>query len=170
MGQFSMKICPQVDQFLMELNRCRRHRVDGVHRRLSGLQSILTEAGCQKRPSPIGSTSPCGYSTRSRQRADCRPTRRVGCRQRQRSSRKLNACIGGSGTAKPRTHGAHSSASARSRMSSGARVSPCCGCALVSQEMACLARGRQVSPRPKYTPRQLCKTIPGWPAGRHVGD
>jgi hypothetical protein len=37
-----------------------------------GLRSILSEAG----------SLPCGCSTRSRQPADCRPTRRVGCRQR----------------------------------------------------------------------------------------
>jgi hypothetical protein len=37
----------------------------------------------RNRRSPIGSTLPCGCSTRSRQPADCRPTRRVGCRQRQ---------------------------------------------------------------------------------------
>jgi hypothetical protein len=48
-----------------------------------GLRSILAEAGCKKPPIvAIGSTSPCGCSTRSRQRADCRPTHRVGCRQR----------------------------------------------------------------------------------------
>jgi hypothetical protein len=36
----------------------------------------------RSRRSPIGSTLPCGCCTRSRQPVDCRPTRRVGCRQR----------------------------------------------------------------------------------------
>ena len=127
---------------------CRRHRVDGLHRRLFR-SAVNSDRGrlSRSRPSPIGSTSPCGYSTRSRQRADCRPTRRVGCRQRQRSSRKLNVCIGGSGTAKP-SNARRTLERVRKVMHvfRGEGVHRAVGCALVSQAMACVARGPQVSP------------------------
>jgi hypothetical protein len=50
---------------------------------------------------------------------------------------------------------------------SGRAWSPHDGCAFLPQIVARVARGRQLSPRPKYAARQLRQTIPGRSAGRN---
>jgi hypothetical protein len=132
----------------------------------SGLRSILLEAGCKT--SPIADWSHIAMRLRhAKQAAGGLPTDTPGRTQAKAvMSRKSNACTGGSGMARPkRTAYTRSRPQGHACLPGGA-WSPRDGCAFVPQAVARVARGRHLSPRPKYAARQICQTIP---AGPRVG-